>query len=167
MSGVSINNCGIGIDMANGGTQSQTVGSVLVVDSKISNTPIGISTAYSTNEGATNGSLIIDNVDFTENVPVAVSDAGNKATVLAGNTKVASWAQGRQYSGPNAGKVIQGPLDAPVKPANLLNSDGRVFTRSRPQYEDVPVSSFKSTKAAGAKGDGKSPKFLVNDQNLC
>ncbi|RDL40462.1 Pectin lyase-like protein [Venustampulla echinocandica] len=156
LSGISINNCGIGIDMANGGTQSQTVGSVLLVDSTIANTPIGISTAYSTNEGATNGSLIIDNVDFSNNVPVAVSNAANKATVLAGNTKVASWAQGRQYSSGAAGKVIQGPLDAPAKPAGLLNSAGRVFTRSRPQYEKVPVSSFKSAKAAGCKGDGKT-----------
>ena len=30
LQGVSINNCGIGVDMANGGAGSQTVGSVLV-----------------------------------------------------------------------------------------------------------------------------------------
>ena len=60
LSGLSINNCGIGIDMSNGGTSSQTVGSVLLVDSTIANTPIGVSTAYSTSEGATNGTLIID-----------------------------------------------------------------------------------------------------------
>ncbi len=35
---IEINNCGVGIDMANGGA-SQTVGSVLVLDSVIRNTP--------------------------------------------------------------------------------------------------------------------------------
>jgi glucan 1,3-beta-glucosidase len=154
LSGISINNCGIGIDMANGGTSSQTVGSVLLVDSTIANTPIGISTAYSTNEGATNGTLIIGNVDFSQNVPVAVSHAASKATLLAGNTKVASWIQGRTYQGANAGSAGQGPQTAITKPAALLNSAGNVFTRSKPQYETEAVSSFKSVKAAGAKGDG-------------
>jgi glucan 1,3-beta-glucosidase len=154
LSGLSINNCGIGVDMANGGAAAQTVGSVLLVDSKISNTPIGVSTVYSTNEGSTNGTLIIDNVDFTTNCPVAVSNAASKATILAGNTKVASWTQGRNYAGANAGTAGQGPQTAPTKPACLLNSAGNVFTRSKPQYDGVPVSSFKSVKAAGAKGDG-------------
>ncbi|EHL02584.1 putative Glucan 1,3-beta-glucosidase [Glarea lozoyensis 74030] len=154
LSGVEINNCGIGIDMANGGTASQTVGSILLVDSKISNTPIGISTAYSTSEGATNGTLIIDNVDFSANCPVAVSNAGNRATVLGGNQKVSLWGQGREYLSPNAGQSNQGPLAAPAKPGVLLDGSGRFFTRSRPQYEAVPVSSFKSVKAAGARGDG-------------
>jgi glucan 1,3-beta-glucosidase len=154
LSGIEINNCGIGVDMANGETASQTVGSVLLIDSKISNTPIGVSTAYSTTEGATNGTLIIDNVDFTENVPVAVSNAADKRTVLAGNAVVSSWTQGRAYTGANAGSVSQGPKTAPAKPAGLLDSAGHVFTRSKPQYENEPVSAFKSVKAAGAKGDG-------------
>jgi hypothetical protein len=55
--------------MANGGASSQTVGSILLVDSKISNTPIGVSTVYSTNEGSTNGTLVIDNVDFSTELP--------------------------------------------------------------------------------------------------
>jgi len=131
LSGVSINNANIGVDMSNGGTSAQTVGSVLLVDSTISNTPIGISTAYSASEGATNGTLIIDNVDFTQNVPVAVSNSANQATILAGNTKVASWTQGRYYSSANQGSLTQGPQTAVTKPAGLLNSAGNVFTRSK------------------------------------
>jgi glucan 1,3-beta-glucosidase len=154
LSGLTINNCGIGIDMANGGTSSQTVGSVLLIDSKISNTPIGISTAYSTTEGATNGTLVIDNVDFTNNCPVAVSNSASKATILSGNSKVSLWMQGRGYTDSNSGIASQGSHTAVTKPASLLNSAGNVFTRSKPQYEGVPTSSFKSVKAAGAKGDG-------------
>jgi hypothetical protein len=154
LSGLTINNCNIGVDMSNGGTSGQTVGSVLLVDSTISNTPIGVSTAYSTNEGATNGTLIIDNVDMSENVPVAVSEASTNSTILAGNAKIASWAQGRQYDGTNSGTAVQKPQTAPKKPAALLDSAGNVFTRSKPQYETEPVSAFLSVKSAGAKGDG-------------
>lgn len=140
--------------MANGGTSAQTVGSVLLVDSTISNTPIGVSTAFSTTEGFTNGTLIIDNVDFSTGVKSAVASATDNSTILAGGSKVASWSQGRQYPSANSGTVSQGTLTAAAKPAALLNSAGNVFTRTKPQYEDVPVSSFKSVKAAGAKGDG-------------
>lgn len=153
MSGLSINNCGIGIDMSNGGASAQTVGSVMLVDSTISNTPIGVSTVYSTNEGATNGTLIIDNVDMSTNVPVAVSNAASQATILTGNTKISSWMQGRTYTS-GSGSATQGSQTAVSKPAKLLNSAGNVFTRSKPQYEDVAVSSFLSVKSAGAKGDG-------------
>ncbi|KAH8658833.1 pectate lyase superfamily protein-domain-containing protein [Tricladium varicosporioides] len=149
-SGVSIDNCGVGIDM----TAGDGVGSVLLVDSKISNTPVGVSTIYSTSQSGSNGTLILDNVDMSTNVPVAVSNPTTKATILAGNAKISQWAQGREYTAPNAGKAAQGALTAPTKPAVLLDSAGNVFTRSKPQYETVPVSSFKSAKAAGCKGDG-------------
>jgi glucan 1,3-beta-glucosidase len=152
--GITINNCGVGIDMANDGATGQTVGSVLLIDSKISNTPIGVSTVYQTGEGATNGTLILDNVDFSANVPVAVSNAGTKATILAGNKKVASWYQGREYLSANAGKAVQGSSSTATKPANLLTSSGAIFSRSKPQYEKVAVGSFLSTKDNGAKGDG-------------
>ncbi|KAH8589966.1 pectate lyase superfamily protein-domain-containing protein [Bisporella sp. PMI_857] len=160
LSGLSINNCGIGIDMANGGTTGQTVGSVLLLDSKISNTPIGISTAFSKSNAQTNGTLIIENVDFTENAPVAVSNAADKATVLAGNAKIPAWTQGSQYEG-STRTVVQEAQTAPSKAATLLDGAGNVFTRSKPQYEAEPVSAFKSAKAAGCKGDG------VTDDTAC
>ncbi|KAJ5054763.1 uncharacterized protein L3040_001027 [Drepanopeziza brunnea f. sp. 'multigermtubi'] len=154
LSGLTINNCGVGVDMANGGTANQLVGSVIFVDSTISNTPVGITTAYSTSTTFTNGSLVIDNVNFSPNVPVAVQNPTTKQTIVAGNTKVASWVQGKQYKGANAGSTVQGTQTVVTKPASLLDSTGNVFTRSKPQYEKEPVAVFKSVKAAGAKGDG-------------
>lgn len=151
--GIEINNCGIGIDMANGGA-SQTVGSVLVLDSKFSNTPIGISTAYTPQSPQTNGTLILENVDMTQNVPVAVSNVGTGATLLAGNANIASWIQGRVYNGADGGNAVQGAQTAINKPAALLDASGKVVTRSKPQYEDVPASQFISVKKNGAVGDG-------------
>lgn len=150
--GIEIENCGIGIDMANGGA-AQTVGSVLVLDSKISNTQVGISTAYNPGQLGTNGTLILDNVDMTTNVPVAVKNGGTEATILAGNCKIDSWVQGRSYTGGD-GKVVQDVQTANTKPECLLDEAGKVVTKSKPQYTDIPASKFVSVKAKGAKGDG-------------
>ena len=170
---LSINNCGVGIDMANGGL-NQLVGSVLVLDSKFSNTPKGIVTSFGPGSTpATGGTLIIDNCDFTGSSVAVASNTG--ATVLNGGSVVASWAQGNAYtsaarkrapqesqrkvgnlttSAAGAPRRIQGSLPAPAKPAALLGAGGKVFERSKPQYENLPASAFISVKSAGAKGDG-------------
>ncbi|KAI4288633.1 MAG: hypothetical protein L6R35_002101 [Caloplaca aegaea] len=167
---LSINNCKLGINMANGGN-NQTVGSILIQDSTFSNTPKGINTSRTDSTvPATGGTLIIDNVDFTGCTDAVVGAGGN--TILAGGSKVASWAQGHAYTtgtdgvtnatcttgaAPSASSsTIQRSLTTPQKPASLLNSKGAVFERSKPQYQSTPSSSFLSAKAAGAKGDGNT-----------
>lgn len=77
---ITVNNCGVGIDMANGGT-SQTVGSVIVQDSSFPGTPIAIKTAFSltNNVPATGGTLVIDNCDFTGST-TAVQDNSGKVS---------------------------------------------------------------------------------------
>ena len=157
---VNINNCGVGINMANGGAV-QTVGSIVVQDSKFTNTPTGIITAYVNGGSVSNGTLVVDNVDFSGSTKAIADASGN--TVLAGGSKVASWGQGHAYttgSGVTAKRAddsqiaIHGPLAAPTKPTTLLDSTGNIFERSKPQYETVPSSSFVSVKSKGAKGDG-------------
>lgn len=154
LQGVTITNCAVGIDMSSGGPGSQSVGSIILVDSTISNTPVGINTVYSTSSTYTNGSLALDNVDMSNNVPIAVMNSATKATILAGNQKIASYVQGKEYLGANSGKAVQGTATAVGKPSSLLDASGKVFTRSRPQYETLPASSFISVKSNGAKGDG-------------
>ena len=163
---MNFNGCDVGIDMSNGAT-NQTVGSVIVQDSKWVSTPMGILTSYSTtaNVPATGGTLVIDNCDFTGSVGAVVNNA-TMATILPGGKVIASWAQGNAYTTGNDGSSscsnttsavashkLQGSLAAPTKPA-ALTSNGKIFERSRPQYETVPSSSFVSVKSAGAKGDG-------------
>ncbi|EQK99607.1 glucan 1,3-beta-glucosidase GLUC78 precursor [Ophiocordyceps sinensis CO18] len=152
--GLSINNCGMGIDMTQGGAV-QTVGSILVLDSTFSNTPVGVATVYNPAQTGTNGTLVLDNVDMSSNVPVAVQRGQDKKTLLPGNTRVASWAQGRSYQGAS-GKAGQGSRQPVRKPAALVDRSGRVVTKSKPQYNNVPASRFVSVKSKGAKGDGKT-----------
>ncbi|CAF9937605.1 MAG: hypothetical protein HETSPECPRED_000586 [Heterodermia speciosa] len=167
---ITISNCGIGVDMSNN-PASQTVGSVIIQDSSFSGTPKGVVTAYSktANVPATGGTLILDNVDFTGSANAVVDQNGG--TILAGGSKIASWAQGHTYTSgadasagdltcasSNAPAVssanVQGALQAASKPASLLDGSGAFFQRSKPQYENIPASSFLSVKSAGAKGDG-------------
>ncbi|KAI2630636.1 pectate lyase superfamily protein-domain-containing protein [Hypoxylon sp. NC1633] len=155
LQGVNINGGKIGIDMTSDSLDTIKVGSLIVVDSKISNVGVGISTLYKPDNPDTNNTLILDNVDMTEGVPTAIQHAKDKTTVLKGNQKIAGFAQGRQYTGAN-GKAVQIASQGINKPPALLGEDGKIFTRVKPQYETVSSSNFVSVKTSGAKGDGKT-----------
>lgn len=151
---IKINNCDVGIDMSNGGPSAQTVGSVLVLDSTFTG-GIGIKTAYDMGSPQTNGTLILDNVDFKGTTSAVVNNGTGQAVVQPEHVKF--FVQGRAYTdSPGfAGKAVQTTQNAIPKPAALLDpTTNKVFTRSKPQYENVPVSQFVSVKANGAKGDG-------------
>lgn len=171
---LSINNCGVGLDMSNGpilsnGGVDQSVGSVLIQDSKFTGTPRGIVTSFGHGSiPATGGTLVIDNVDFTGSKAAVVDRIGN--IVLPGGSKAAFWTQGKSYNlGRLAlpsntayqttnffspGRSIQGRLPIVKKPQSLLNAQGAFVERSKPQYGDVPSTSFVSVKSNGARGDG-------------
>lgn len=59
---------------------------------------------------------------------------------------------------------IQGELTPPYKPSSLLDSSGRIFGRTRPQYADYAVDQFVSVKTYGAKGDGKTDDTVAINQ---
>ncbi|KAL2208244.1 beta-1,3-glucanase [Sarocladium strictum] len=152
--GVKINNCDVGFDLTSGGTNDQAVGTVIIQDATFSNTGVGVLTAYNAEQKGTNGTLVIDNTDFI-NTPVAVRNPGTNEDILVGNKKVASFIQGRAYTG-SSGSAVQTERSGPNRPAVLLDNNGHVFTQSKPQYPDVPASKFISVKTHGAKGDGVS-----------
>ena len=153
--GITIDNCQIGLDTSskNAATNTLTVGSVTFIDSTISNTPIGIITAWSTDvTPATVQSLILENVVLV-NVPIAIQQNPTKATILAGGSiTIAAWGQGHKYT-PNGPTQFQGAFTANSRPASLL-SGSKYYARSKPQYETLPLSSFVSVRTAGATGNG-------------
>lgn len=152
--GISINNCQKGIDMSAGGTSAQNVGSITLIDSSITNTPIGIITAYtSSSSPAAAGSLIIENV-VLNNVPVAVQVTGG-STVLAGTTgttTITGWGEGHEYT-PSGPSQFEGPFVPNTRPASLL-SGSNYYVQSKPQYNTLSASSFQSVRSGGAKGNG-------------
>jgi glucan 1,3-beta-glucosidase len=134
---------------------SQTTGAQAIIDAEVSNTPIFIRTSKASN-GKFAGSVLLNNVKL-KNVPVVVGVL-NGGTVLPGSTgtmTIAAWAQGNIYHGsiptPN---FVQDFIPAPNKNPSLLGPDGKIVSKSHPQYEDLDVSSFVSARDFGAFGDG-------------
>ena len=153
--GLTLSNCSTALSMVKGGPGSQTVGSVLVIDSTIQNCRVFVDTAWQESPWS-NGSVVIENVAL-ENVPIAVQ-ASNR-TVLEGSTEsttIEAWGQGHSYTpaGPNN---FQGALAPHQRPRSLLARDSsRYYTKSKPQYERLPTSAFVSVRDAGATGDGST-----------
>lgn len=93
---ININNCRAGLNMSNS-PQNQTVGSVLLLDSKLTNTPSGVVTAWTKDSiPIGGGALVLDNVDFTGS-KVAVAGVDGE-TILAGGSLVDNWVQGNTYT---------------------------------------------------------------------
>lgn len=143
--------------MSSGGTAAQSVGSITLFDSSISNTPIGIITAHDPNGQPVNittaGSLILENVQLND-VPVAIQMLGG-VTVLAGSSgssTIAGWGDGHEYT-PTGPTNFEGPITPNNRPGSLLQGN-KYYQRSKPQYEQYPLGSFISARSAGATGNG-------------
>lgn len=155
---ITINGGTIGFNISgHGGLTGQGIGSISLIDSSINNVPIGILT-----NGASSGSpnIVIENTDFNGvNAPVQ-ADGG--ATVLAGSQHVDLWALGRRYTGGQGSYQAGAVTGRPTKPAGLLDGSGKMFTRSRPQYESLGAGSFLvATTDGGCSSDG------TGDQTAC
>lgn len=160
ISNAEFNDCTVGLDMA-AAPQNQSVGSVVLSDSTFTNTKIGVNSSYAEDMvPKSGGNLILDNVDLSG---TTVGVQYNDGTQMLAAGKVGSWATGTGY---NRNVNTKGAMQAdstrgaqavniPNKPTSLL-SGGAIYGKSRPQYADVPSSSFKSAKSAGCKGDGST-----------
>ncbi|KAI9739279.1 MAG: hypothetical protein M1834_007492 [Cirrosporium novae-zelandiae] len=163
---LEINNCGVGINMSGTDTSGgQLVGSVLVLDSTIGATH-GIVTAYSKsgNGGESNGTLIVDNVDFTSSTN-AVSDASG-STLLAGGSNVKLWAQGNTYSvsGNSAKSTTSTPIDDDTCSTPL---DVDAFTNSDVESTVGSTLTITSQKniVQGSLTTSTKPSALLSSSN--
>lgn len=94
---LNIQNCQVGINMSSTNPGNETVGSAIIMDSKISASKAAIITSYNVAKPVpeTGSTLLIHNVDFAGSQVAVQGLSGN--TVLAGNVKIASWGQGNVY----------------------------------------------------------------------
>lgn len=153
---VSIDGGEIGLDISsNNGQGSQSVGSVILLDSEIKNVPIGVRTARNAGSSpAAGGSALLDNVKLV-NVGTAVASTTGGVILGGGSTTIDLWGQGHVYSPSGQRTVVQGPLSRQFpKPAVLLDGSGRIFEKSRPIYVDTPLANVISVRSQGARGDG-------------
>ncbi|RJE25477.1 hypothetical protein PHISCL_02160 [Aspergillus sclerotialis] len=105
---ININNCQTGLNMSNS-PQNQTVGSILLLDSKLTNTQTGVVTAWKKEDSIPvgGGALILDNVDFSGSKAAVAGVDGN--TILAGGSVIDNWVQGNTYTSSQGHKKRQDP----------------------------------------------------------
>ncbi|KJR86111.1 glucan 1,3-beta-glucosidase [Sporothrix schenckii 1099-18] len=148
---IYVYDCQIGINMT-----GPIIGSVTLLDSLFYNTPVGIISGRApsnrTEPGA--GSLIMENVAFRQvNVAVMGPQGAVVDSDASGTLVKKGFAYGNIYV-PNGPNVYEAFNDAYFPELDELRLGIKYFERSKPQYDDVPVSSFLTARQFGAKGDG-------------
>ncbi|KAI0537760.1 pectate lyase superfamily protein-domain-containing protein [Xylaria digitata] len=137
-----------------GGDTGQGIGSISVVDSTISNVPVGILT----NKNPSSPHIVLDNVEMNGVERAVQVDNGD--TLLTASGTVELWTTGKVYKG-DEGSDVTGSVETPAKGSSLL-SDGKLYVRPRPQYESYSASQFSiATTDGGCNNDGTS------DQTEC
>lgn len=152
----------IGIDLINqelkNERKSQQTFAYMLLDSAISATTGIRSNPFNATDGY--AQITLDNVNFA-GCETAIKETTG-ATILAGAPKIDSWMWGIVASQESpTGRQVRGEAAKPVrsKPAGLLGGpNGGYFDKPKPQYENVPASSFRNALTSGCKG--RSPAFL-------
>ena len=143
----------------------QSLGSLILMDTIIANTPNGIITSLHA-ENST--SFLLQNVGFF-NVQTAVTDSVAKKTLLAGGNEVyiESWGFGRITNKNGTSNFVNG-VDIPAmnRTAELTGVQNdkmgpNLFTRRRPKYYNIASNKVMNVRALGAKGDGKTDDTAV------
>lgn len=102
-------------------------------------------------------SVVLDNLLVEASASVVLVSGGD--TLLAGSDSALSfdsWASGYQFFPDGSSKKRYGFIDpAPQKPLLLLDSAGAYFTRSKPQYEDVPTERIVVVTDHGVSNAGE------------
>ncbi|KAF7173027.1 hypothetical protein CNMCM5623_005136 [Aspergillus felis] len=169
MQDVIVESCGTGLVVTGGAGGSlstgQSLGSLVLVDAIIANTPNGIVTSlYAENST----SLLLQNVGFF-NVQNAVTDTVLSKVLLAGGNEVRidNWGFGR-VTDSNGTSFFANAENIPVmnRTQSLLSSElayvkPNFYTRRRPKYTNVGTSQIINLKTAGARGDGQTDDTSV------
>lgn len=142
----------------------QSVGSLVLLDALISNTPTGIVTSLFADNST---SFLLQNAVFM-NVSTAVIDNIKGQTLLAGgsNVAVSSWGFGMLATSSSNSTFVNGQdIPAMDRSTSLTASYGyhnpNFFKRGRPTYLDIGMSQIFDVKSWGAAGDGKTDDTAV------
>lgn len=119
------------------------MGADVIIDAVVTNTPTFIRTS-GTAPSSLAGSLVLDNVKFTS-VTNGVVDGSGSVVLAGGDKTIRQWAQGNVYTGTGTAFTYKRTtITAPTKPTSLIDSTGKIFSRSRPQYLNYAPSRKSS-----------------------
>lgn len=132
-------------------------GSMLLLDSRLINVPLGI--LVTTPKGSTEPEKFSITLELIHLVNVGTMVLhGSAGTVLPSTGLIGSWVLGRVYDADNKdGYNSKGEFRGDVygrKDSVLTDEYSHYYIRSRPQYENVDASFFINAHEATAAGDG-------------
>jgi len=154
--GIKITDCKTGFDITSGGDSKEGVGSILVMDSQLTNVDVAVKTVTTaTSQPHTAGSLILDHVQLSS-VKTAVGNPSGTVLLEGGSKTIDTWVQGQVYDNTGKHAFSQTAITATARPAVLLDSSKNFFEKPKPAYLDVAHADFVNVKSEGAKGDGKT-----------
>lgn len=120
-------------------------GSILVLDSRMSNVDVGIWVDSPKADNQEHFSITIDNLVIT-GVSIAIYDSTSGALLEGGTRTVTSWTQGKVYDEANkSGKYQTGGTLSSIRPQTeslMGGPNGGYFERSKPQYKDLSSGNF-------------------------
>ncbi|KAL8635578.1 MAG: hypothetical protein Q9228_006943, partial [Teloschistes exilis] len=145
LQGARIDTCGLGVDTSGAGQ----LGSVVILDSNSVNSGPMIKFFDSSNSsGDRKDQIVIENLSFSGNNPVAI---GMDGTVKLQNMKnVDTWIWGNVSPG-----VYQTGKTVTTKRSPQLLSNGKFFTKAQPTYADWTSDKIVNIRSS-VKGDGKT-----------
>ncbi|KAL8699754.1 MAG: hypothetical protein Q9201_005821 [Fulgogasparrea decipioides] len=149
LQGARVDTCGIGVDT----TAAGQLGTLVVLDSTSVNSGPMIKFHDSSQDGGPrNQQVVIENLSFSGNNPVAIGDNGN--IKLANTKNVNTWIWGNVDPGTyQTGKTLE------TKRSSQLLSNGKFFTMAQPTYRDYSKDRVVNVKAVSGhtvKGDGRT-----------
>lgn len=149
---ITVNGGSIGFDISGvGGDAGQGTGSVSIIDSTISDVEVGVLT----NNLPTSPNVVLDNTRFEKVASPVRAEGGSD--LLSGNSDL--WATGRRYNG-SEGSMETGAITAPGRGEGLNDADGKLYVRSRPQYEGqpAPISTSASVPSSATRPIASPPR---------
>lgn len=107
----------------------------------ITDTPIFLATTGSSpslpnTTTTSNTTIILDNITF-KNVDVGIVDGTGRVLLSGGKRRtVKHWEQGNAYAGTEEFEYRKGSGRAAKRPEKLVDRNGKIFSKRRPDYEE-------------------------------
>ncbi|KAI5922256.1 pectate lyase superfamily protein-domain-containing protein [Camillea tinctor] len=139
---IEVTACWVAIECKNlGGLHNQGAGSITVLDSHFYSVPYPIVLR----NGGPYPSIVLDNVLVELSASVVLVDGAE--TILPGSQDPIyfnTWGMGKRYTSLDGdGEQVTGFIEPAVqKPPSLLDGSGNVFSRTKPQYNNLSPGSF-------------------------
>jgi hypothetical protein len=148
LQGATFDTVGMGVDMT-----SNALGSLVLLDSKSTNSGTVVKFHDSSNDGGNrNSQLVIQNLDHDTDNAIAMDSNNN--VKLAATAMVDTWVWGNI----TPGQYVSGRSLTTTR-LNALLSNGKFFTRSQPTYAEYAADQVVNVKAVSAhpvEGDGRT-----------